>query len=157
AGLAASAITAGITATATGVNFKVTGASGLAAVRIGSPSTWLAAVSRRLRSWDVMFWTPDPWLRSYLVGKTEAVFKPGQKITLVDQSEATIIGTAGTLSFNTRSSDAAGRDNLFLARTRWLVEFTVTRIVQKAPVVAATVTLDPVPIDLTTPFPASML
>jgi hypothetical protein len=156
AGLAASAITAGISATGVGTVFAVTG-GGLATVQVGGTSTWLAAVSRRVRSWDVMFWMPDPWLRSYIVGQTEAVFRPGQKITLPDQSIMTVIGTAGTLSFNTRTVDGAARDNLFLARTRWLVEFTVTRIVQKAPIVAATVVLDSTPLDLTTPLLASNL
>jgi hypothetical protein len=157
ANLAANAVTAGITAAVSGVNFSVAAAGAAAAVRIGAPSTWLAAVSRRVRSWDVLFWMPDPWLRSYLVGQTEAVFRPGQKLTMPDTSIATVIGTAGSQSFNTRTTDAAGRDNLFLARTRWLVEFTVTRSVTKAPVVAATVALDAMPIDITVPLLASNL
>lgn len=152
--LAANGVTAGIATTASGNVFAAPWGS---TVQVGAPSTWLAAVSRRARSFDVLFWLPDPHLRHYLLTVTEALFKPGQKLTMTDGSVATVIGTAGSLSFTTKTSDAAERDNLFLARTRWLVEFTVTRAVTKAPIVAVTFTLDPLPLDTSAPLLASQL
>lgn len=157
AGLAAQAVAAGITASANGTTFSVDPGMGVATVQVGAPSTWLQAVSRRARSFDVLFWMPDPHLRHYLVELTDALFTPGQKLTMPDTSVATVLGTAGTLNFNTKTSDAAGRDNLFLARTRWLIEFTVTKQVTKAPIVAVTVALDAASIDLTAPLLASNL
>lgn len=152
--LAASAVTAGLSASSSGAVFGLQGAG---SVQIGAPSTWLAAVSRRARSFDVLFWLPDPHLRHFYLTQTESLFAPGQKLAMPDASVATVIGTAGTLSFNTKTSDAAERDNLFLARTRWLIEFTVTRTVTKAPVVAATVALAAIPFDPTIPLLASQL
>lgn len=157
AALAASAIEAGIAGHAAGAVFSLTTSQGNASLQIGATSLWLQAVARRVRSFDVIFWMPDPYLRQQLVRVTESVFRPGQKLTLPDQSEATVLGTAGTGNFNTRISDANERDNLFIARTRWLIDFTVTRTVTKAPVVASTVVLDTMPIDITAPLLASQL
>lgn len=154
AGLAAAAVTAGIAASSSGSTFICPAP---ATINTGAPSTWLAAVSRRARSFDVLLWMPDPYLRHFILLQTDALFRPGQKLAMPDTSIATVIGTSGVASFNTRVSDMAGRDNLFLARTRWLIDFTITRTVTKSPVVAVTVAFDPNPLDLTTPLLASNL
>ena len=157
AGVLAQCTVEGITASISGGTLYVSPAMGLAQVLIGANSTWLRAVSRTARHFDVTFWCPDPYIRQYLVRMTESAFYPGQKLIMPDTSVALIEARIGTVSFTTLDSDGAERDNLFIARTRWLIEYTVTRLVVKAPVLACTVTLNSVAIDTSIPLLASQL
>jgi hypothetical protein len=133
AGLAAACVGAGISGSGSGAT--ITTDAG-ATIRFGAPSTWLIGVSRTARHFDVLIWSPDNYLRDYLASKIEAIFVNGAKLAMPDGSEAVVIAKIGTLD-----SNEAEKDNLFLARTRWQIEFTTTRMVTKAPVVAITVDL----------------
>jgi hypothetical protein len=156
ASVAAKCREVGIGASSTGETLLVDPSSGLASVRIGAQSSWLQAVSRVARHYDVEHWCPDPHIRQHLVTHTEVVFMPGQKIEMPDGSEALISARIGT-GFGSRESNAADRDYLFLARTRWLVEYVTTKIIRQAPIVAATVALGAIDIDPDAPLLASQL
>ncbi len=148
---------AGILSTANGEAIVVASETGAASVVVGAISTWLMGVSRTVRHFDAVYWCPDPYLRSFLVTNVESMFRPGQKLTMPDGSQATMVARHGTIAFVSRTSDAAGRDNLFLARTRWMIEYVVTQTVQQAPILGVMVSLDGIAVDPSTPIPANML
>lgn len=155
AALAAQAVAAGIPAVSVADVFGVT--SGSATVRIGASSTWRFAVSRVARHFDVHYWCPTPFVRQFFIKQVESLFAPGEKLSMPDGSVATIRTKIGTQSFTTLTSDGAERDDLFVARTRWLIGFTVTRTAVRAPVVAMTINLNPAGVDPTAPILASQL
>lgn len=153
ANLVAQCVSDGIAATtASSDSFIIAPQGGYASVMIGAPSTWLQGYSRTARHFDVMFWCTDPHIRQYLVTQTEPVFKPGAKLVMPDGSQATVLAKIGTVD-----SDEAERDNLFLARTRWLIEYVTTKIVTHYPIVASILTFNQISIDPTQPIPANML
>ncbi len=152
-GLVAQCVADGIIASAvSSTSFLIAPQGGYASVLIGAPSTWLQGYSRTARHFDVMFWCTDTNIRQYLVTQTESVFRPGQKLVMPDGSQATVLAKIGTID-----SDEAGRDNLFLARTRWLIEYVTTKTVTHAPIVASTLTFNVTNVDPNQPIPANML
>lgn len=110
-------------------------------LNLGTTATYVKAIARRRRNFDVYLWMTNPFDRQYLVRNIESLYHPGQKFAMRDGSEVTVLDYLGALQEDPIANSEV-RDGLYVARPRWLMDFTVTAIVTKTQIVATTFTFD---------------
>jgi len=151
--LAIAAVAAGIPTIADDGSFTVTAPE--ASVAIGTTRTYVRAIARRARNFDVWVWAANPFDRQFLVRSLEPLYAPGSKFPMNDGSQVIVADFLGTIQED-GSGNGELRDGLYVARTRWLMKFTTTEFVTAPDIVAATISLDTVPY-APTPLLASQL